>query len=74
MERETFVIQGQSCYVRFIEYNQGFTNYLVGTFNSRESPVSVRLNGEDSSSLRLRAVSIGLFQIVESTENCQGDY
>ena len=74
MERETFVIQGQPCYVRVVTYVDGFTTYLVGTFSSRESPVSVRLAGEDSSTLRLKAVGLGLSKIVESTETSQGDY
>ena len=68
MEQETFVIQGQPCYVRITGSSNDYVSYVVGTFNSPESPVSVRLKGEDSLSLRMKAVEKGLSEIL-SGEN-----
>ncbi len=64
MNRETFVIQGQPCYVRLMSCSDSQVNYLVGTYNSPESPVSVKLNGQDSFDLRMKAVEKGLSEIL----------
>ncbi len=65
MEGETFAIQGQPCYVRVTGSSDGHVSYIVGTYGSPESPVSVRLAGLDSAFLRLRAVEQGLSEILE---------
>ncbi len=62
-----FCIQGQPLYVRIQSYKEGSTNYLVGTYGSPESPVSVSVKGKDSSSLRLVAATRGLSLILEGS-------
>ncbi len=64
MDKETFVIQGQPCYVRLMSYSDNHVSYVVGTFNSPESPVSVKLAGIDSLDLRMKAVEKGLSEIL----------
>ncbi len=64
MHQETFVIQGQPCYVRLVNYSDDRVSYVVGTFNSPESPVCVKLFGTDSFELRMKAVEKGLSEIL----------
>ncbi len=64
MDRETFVIQGLPCYVRFTGSSNDYVSYIVGTYSSPESPVSVKLKGQDSLNLRMKAVEKGLSEIL----------
>ncbi len=64
-ERQIVPISGITFYVSLTANRKGYCHYLVGTYGSPESPVSVSLTGTDSFPLRVQAAQKGLALILE---------